>query len=142
MTSGEVLPGPGEGHTPVILLVEDDVLVRFMTAEILRDAGHVVLEAVDASEAIALISTGHPLDLVVSDVRMPGQMDGTSLTYAIKELRPGMPVVLISSHLEPGVPHAADAFLSKPYSPGELVDLVDQFVGAKWQTRLSGPTAS
>jgi CheY-like chemotaxis protein len=113
-----------------------------MTAEILREAGYVVLEAVDASEAIALIWTGHPLDLVVSDVRMPGQMDGTSLTYAIKVLRPGMPVVLISSHLDPGVAHAADAFLSKPISPRELVDLVYQFVGVKWQTRLWSPTAS
>lgn len=142
MTSGEVLPGPGEGHTPVILLAEDDVLVRFITAEILREAGYVVLEAVDAAEALALISTGQPLDLVLSDVRMPGQMDGTRLTYAIKELRPAMPVVLISSHLDPEVAHSADAFLSKPFSPGQLVDLVDQFVGAKWQTRLSGPTAS
>lgn len=142
MTNGEVVVGPGEGHTPVILLAEDDVLVRFMTAEILREAGYVVLEAVDASEALALLSTGHPLDLVLSDVRMPGQMDGTSLTFSIKKLRPSLPIVLISSHLEPTTAHAADAFLSKPYSPSGLVDLVEQFVGEKWQTRLSGPAAS
>jgi CheY-like chemotaxis protein len=142
VTSGEVVAGPGEGRTPVILLAEDDVLVRFMTAEILRDAGYIVLEAVDASEALSLIGTGHPLDLVVSDVRMPGQMDGAGLTYAIKELRPSLPIVLISSHLEPRMTHAAEAFLSKPYSPSDLLKLAEQFVGAQWQTRLSGPTAS
>ena len=103
MTSGEVLPGPGEGHTPVILLAEDDVLVRFMTAEILRDAGYVVLEAVDSTEAIALISTGHPLDLVVSDVRMPGHMDGTGLTFLAGSLVLVLEAVLVISCVVLGV---------------------------------------
>ena len=142
MTSGEVLPGPGDGHAPVILLVEDDVLVRFTTAETLRDSGYHVLEAVDAGEALSLIGTGHPLDLVLSDVRMPGQMDGVALTYAIKEVRPNLPVVLVSSHLEPNTSHAGEAFLSKPYQVGELFKIVERFVGVEWQTKYSSPTAS
>lgn len=140
--SNKVLQGPGEGHTPVVLIAEDDVLVRFTTAEILRDAGYVVLEAVDASEAIALISTGHPLDLVLSDVRMPGEMDGVALSHAIKALRPHLPVVMVSSHLEPDTVHGGDAFLSKPYQPENLLKLVGQFVGAEWQTKQTRPTAS
>ena len=142
MASGEVLPGPGEGHVPVILLAEDDVLVRFTTAETLRSEGYVVLEAVNASEALSLIATGHPLDLVLSDIRMPGSMDGIALTFAVKELRPHLPVVLISSHLDPDRAHAAQAFLAKPYRPEVLISLVADFVGVEWQTRLSGPTAS
>lgn len=140
--SNEVLQGPGEGHTPVVLIAEDDVLVRFTTAEILRDAGYVVLEAVDASEAIALISTGHPLDLVLSDVRMPGEMDGVALSHAIKGLRPHLPIVMVSSHLEPDTVHGGDAFLSKPYQPENLLKLVEEFVGAEWQTKQTRPTAS
>lgn len=142
MTSGEVLPGPGDGHAPVILLVEDDVLVRFTTAETLRESGYHVLEAVDAGEALSLIGTGHPLDLVLSDVRMPGQMDGVALTYAIKEVRPNLPVVLVSSHLEPNTSHAGEAFLSKPYQIRELFKIVERFVGVEWQTKYSSPTAS
>ena len=62
MDEAVVLPGPGEARKPVILLVEDDVLVRFTTADLLREAGFDVLEAVDSSEALALLTTGHPLD--------------------------------------------------------------------------------
>ena len=142
MTSAEVLPGPGDGHIPIILLVEDDVLVRFTTAETLRDEGYTVLEAVDAPEALALIGTGHPLDLVLSDVRMPGEMDGATLSHAIKALRPNLPIALISSHLDPGMTHAGEAFLSKPYEPAELLELVAKLVGAEWQTKRSNPTAS
>src|SRR6476661_2808230 len=87
-----VIPGPGESHNPVILLVEDDVLVRFTTADILREAGFDVLEAVDSSEALALLTTGHPLDLVLTDIRMPGHMDGVQLASVIKNTRPNLPV--------------------------------------------------
>lgn len=142
MASGEVVPGPGEGHAPVILLTEDDVLVRFTTAETLRMEGYVVLEAVDAEEALALIATGHPLDLVLSDVRMPGAMNGIALTYAVKEIRPNLPIVLISSHLEPNTAHAGEGFLSKPYQPDDLLALVKSFVGEQWQIQSSKPTAS
>lgn len=142
VTSGEILPGPGEGHVPVILLAEDDVLVRFTTAETLRDAGYTVLEAADASEALSLIETGHPFDLVLSDVRMPGKIDGVALTFAIKDLRQNLPVVLVSSHLEPDRAHAGDAFLSKPYQVADLFRIVEQFVGVEWQTKRSNPTAS
>ncbi|MCL6730323.1 response regulator [Sphingomonas hankyongi] len=142
MTSAEVIAGPGDGHIPIILLAEDDVLVRFTTAETLREAGYVVLEAVDASEALALIATGHPLDIVLSDVRMPGELDGVALTYAIKKLRPNLPIVLISSHLDPKTKHVGDAFIAKPYQQSELLELVEHLVGAEWQTKRSNPSAS
>ncbi len=142
MTSADVVPGPGDGHTPVILLVEDDVLVRFSTAELLRDEGYVVLEAVNATEALALLRSGHPLDLVLSDVRMPGEMDGIAMTFAMKDVRPNLPLVLISSHLPPNTDHRGDGFLSKPYQPAELFRLVEEIVGDRWQNRHSGPDAS
>lgn len=142
VTSAEVLPGPGDGNVPVVLLVEDDVLVRFTTAETLREEGYLVLEAVDASEALALIATGHPLDLVLSDVRMPGGMDGVGLSFAVKELRQNLPVALVSSHLDPDREHAAEAFLAKPYRPEQLLSLVADLVGAEWQMRFGRPSAS
>ena len=142
MTIGEAVSATGDLQEPVILLVEDDVLVRFITAELLRDGGCVVLEAVNAAEALALVSSGRPLDLVLSDVRMPGEMDGVALSYAIKAQRPHLPVVLASAHLPPDTPHGADAFLAKPYQPRQLIALVNQIIGAEWQSRPSNPTAS
>jgi CheY-like chemotaxis protein len=136
-----VIPGPGESHNPVILLVEDDVLVRFTTADILREAGFDVLEAVDSSEALALLTTGHPLDLVLTDIRMPGHMDGVQLASVIKNTRPNLPVALLSSHLE-SAEHQADVFISKPYQPDRLVEVVKRLIGAEWRSNLAIPNAS
>lgn len=141
MDEAVVVPGPGESHKPVILLVEDDVLVRFTTADILREAGFDVLEAVDSSEALALLITGHPLDLVITDIRMPGRMDGVQLTSVIKSTRPNLPVALLSSHLD-RTEHAADTFVSKPYDPDQLVEVVKRLIGAEWRSNLASPTAS
>lgn len=142
VTSGKVLPGPGIVGPPVILLVEDDVLVRLSTAELLRDEGYVVLEAVDGREALALIETGHPMDLVITDIRMPGGIDGMRLSLEVKAMRANLPVMLFSSHLPQGAPHSGDAFLQKPYEPVELFQLVNKMVGAKWDSQSNSPTAS
>jgi CheY-like chemotaxis protein len=136
-----VISGPGESHKPVILLVEDDVLVRFTTADILREAGFDVLEAVDSSEALALLTTGHPLDLVITDIRMPGRMDGVQLASVIKATRPNLPIALLSSHLD-CPDHDADVFVAKPYDVGELVGVVKRLIGAEWRSNLASPNAS
>lgn len=141
MDEAVVLPGPGEAHKPVILLVEDDVLVRFTTADILREAGFDVLEAVDSSEALALLTTGHPLNLVITDIRMPGRMDGLQLAGIIKNTRPNLPVAILSSHLETPE-HQADIFIPKPYNPDELVEVVERLIGAEWRQNLANPNAS
>ena len=141
MHDAVVLSGPGEAQKPVILLVEDDVLVRFTTAEVLRDGGFDVLEAVDSSEALALLSTGHPLDLVITDIRMPGHMDGMQLANVLKNARPNLPVALLSSHLQ-RPDHSADIFISKPYDPDKLVEVVKRLIGAEWRSNLVSPNAS
>ena len=141
MDEAVVISGPGESHKPVILLVEDDVLVRFTTADILREAGFDVLEAVDSSEALALLTTGHPLDLVITDIRMPGRMDGVQLASVIKATRPNLPIALLSSHLD-RTDHDADVFVAKPYDVGELVEVVKRLIGAEWRSNLASPNAS
>lgn len=142
VTSGKVLPGPGMVGPPVILLVEDDVLVRLATAELLRDEGYTVLEAVNGSEALALMETGHPLDLVITDIRMPGDIDGMKLSAEVKSMRANLPVMLFSSHLPDEGSHCGDAFLHKPYRPEDLFALVSKMVGAEWESQSNSPTAS
>ena len=133
--------GPGEAQTPVILLVEDDVLVRFTTAEIFRDAGFDVLEAVDASEALALLTTGHPLNLVITDIRMPGHMDGVQLASVIKNARPNLPIALFSSHLDTPE-HEANEFVQKPASPDQLVEVAKRLIEAEWPKTAGSSSAS
>ena len=137
-----VVHGPGEPHRPVILLVEDEVLVRLTTAEILRDEGYDVLEAVDASEALAILATGHPLELVLTDIRMPGDMDGIELTSTIRTRRPYVPIVILSSHLADGTKHEADRFLVKPYQTDQLLQTVNELVDLQWQLKRATPNAS
>ncbi|PSJ39609.1 response regulator [Allosphingosinicella deserti] len=127
---------------PVVLLVEDDVFVRFTTSEMLREEGFVVVEAVNAAEALALISTGLEVDIVLSDVRMPGEIDGVALTAKIKTIEPLLPVALVSTHLPPDVKHEADAFLAKPFRVAELLELVRSLVGTEWLSKRSSLAAS
>ncbi len=64
---------------PTVLLVEDEVLIRLMVAEELRSQGLQVLEASNADEALAILESSLPVDLLFTDVRMPGRMDGVAL---------------------------------------------------------------
>ena len=142
MTNSEVVSVPGLDDNAVILVVEDEVLVRFVTAEMLRDEGYVVLEAADASEALALMATGHPLDLVLTDIRMPGELDGVGLTREIKQARPHLPILIVTSHLPEDGDHAGDGFLAKPFEHQQLLERVGEMIGSEWKQRRSSPRAS
>ena len=121
-----------ESRPSVVLLVEDEILIRLVAAETLRDEGFVVLEAGNADEAMALINAGQDLSLMITDIRMPGSMDGLALAAAVKDACPGVPVMLLSSHIAPNLAHRADAFLSKPFRPSELYEVVTNLIGPPW----------
>jgi DNA-binding response OmpR family regulator len=90
------LPDPEE-RTPTVLLVEDEVLIRMGLSDFLQECGFKVLEASNADEAIAMLEAREtPIDVVFSDVRMPGAMDGFALAQWIHGHRPGLPVLLTS----------------------------------------------
>src|SRR6266436_5346557 len=73
---------------PVVLLVEDEPLLRNTTGEYLRLSGYVVVEATDAAEAIGVIDRGEGLDLVISDVSLPGAVDGLGLARWLRHRQP------------------------------------------------------
>ena len=112
-----------------ILLVEDEPLLRFYTAELLRDMGYVVLEAANGDAALALVFGGHALDLVITDICMPGSLDGVALAGLIKARLPKLPVVLLSSCRLPKERHPADRFLAKPCPPRQLSSTVAEMLG-------------
>jgi DNA-binding response OmpR family regulator len=112
-----------------LLVVEDDILVRFQICDYLRECGFRVIEAANAEEAILILEKlTVPVDLVLSATEIAGGMDGFSLAQWVRRERPGLPVILCGS---PGkaVDTAADLcesgpMLAKPYEPQLLLDRI------------------
>jgi CheY-like chemotaxis protein len=105
-----------------ILLVEDEVLVRMSLAEQLRNAGYVVLEASNADEALDLLQ-GQRVRVVLSDIRMPGRMDGVELARAIRAQHPEIKIVLASGESFSASHWGdTDGFFPKPYNTSRLIE--------------------
>jgi PAS domain S-box-containing protein len=114
-----------------LLLVDDDQLVRSTLAAELRDRGYEVAEAVGGAAALGLLDAGEWVDLLVTDLSMPG-MDGATLIYESQKRRSGLPAVLVTGYAGDGAalavrgvaPNATFNLLRKPTSATELGDLV------------------
>jgi len=107
-----------------VLLVEDEPLVRMLLADELRAAGLTVIEAGAASEALSFLAVAAPVDLVVTDIQMPGDMDGLELAELIRRDHPDIPVVLTSGAPPPVNLSRVGSFLMKPYALAEAVEVV------------------
>ena len=104
-----------------LLLVDDEELVRVGTGEMLRDLGHDVTEADDGQQALALLRHDENFDAVITDYKMP-RMDGAQLAERIREIRPGMPILLITGYTG-STDEAADLpRLAKPFNQADLAD--------------------
>lgn len=108
-----------------VLLVEDNAQVRAFAGMILRDSGYVVIEAADGAQALESIRGVGKVDVLVSDIVMPG-MRGTELARRFQLARPGVPVVMMSGYAPEPIPGELSAvtLLSKPFSAGQLVAAV------------------
>lgn len=114
-----------------ILVVEDEVLIRLVIAEYLRECGYKVHEAANADEAITILqSPDVAIDIVFSDVVMPGGMDGFGLARWIRANRPEIQVILTSgldrSAEVAGMLCEAGPLLEKPYEPQGVVERIKQ----------------
>ncbi len=81
-----------------VLVVEDEVLVRMVIADYLRECGYHVVEAGSAGEAIIVLQSPEPVDVVFSDVQMPGEMDGFGLARWVRQNRPDLKMLLTSGN--------------------------------------------
>jgi CheY-like chemotaxis protein len=116
---------PDASRLLTILLVEDEVLVRFAAADLLRSQGHEVVEASNGEEALAVLQAGLDFNLVVSDVRMPGSVNGLKLVERMREHWPHIGRLLATSHWpEEGVNGAH--YLAKPYTDDALLRAIQE----------------
>ena len=100
-----------------LLIVEDNCWARYTAADYFRSMGYEVLEANDADEAVSLLSSGKIVDVVFSDIQMPGWMNGLALAGWITQHYPALPVLLTSGLRPADLPVTSPhVFIAKPYS--------------------------
>lgn len=101
-----------------VLLVEDEAIIRMASAAILEDAGYTVLEAPDGDAALSMLNANPDITVIVTDVQMPGNIDGLQLVEIVAREFPGVQTLVTSgrSGLAEARQRGATKFLSKPYS--------------------------
>ena len=108
---------------PIVLVVEDDFLLRMDAVDIVRDAGFEAVDAANADDAIAIIEANPNIHVVFTDVQMPGTMDGLKLARFIKDRWPPIKIVATSGRLrvsENDLPEGS-IFVPKPYTPAQII---------------------
>ncbi len=112
----------------VILVVENEPLVRLFLTDFLDEAGFKVFEAVNGDEALTILQARPDVQVIISDIEMPGSMNGLGLARAVQERWPGIGVVVTSGRERPGPDDLSDkvAFLAKPYLPDTVIALIRQ----------------
>ncbi|MGA2292051.1 response regulator [Bradyrhizobium sp.] len=113
-----------ETKRPVVLIVEDEFLIRMDAIDMVKAAGFDVLEANNADEAIAILEDRLDVTVVFTDIQMPGSMDGLKLAAAIRGRWPPIKIVATSGMAEitkEDLP-SGSRFIPKPYSPREIVE--------------------
>ena len=117
-----------------VLLVEDEALIAEIIGEALSESGHAVHAVANAQEAIAHLSNGARVDLLFTDINLPGELDGIGLAQHVRAANPQLPILFASGRwwrLEElqTLPHAAT--LRKPYSPARACEAVELLLAEK-----------
>src|SRR5438105_9097373 len=116
---------------PTVLIVEDEMLLRMRAVDLVEDAGFTALEAVNADDALAILESRSDIELLFTDIQMPGSMDGLELAHAVHERWPLIKIILVSGQLT-----LADAdkptdsrFFSKPLDVRQMIEEMRDMVG-------------
>lgn len=130
MTAAKLSNRSSDRPPAVILIVEDDPILRFTLAMELNQAGFSVREAASADEAETVIGTGAPIDVVVTDIEMPGTRSGLDLAKTVRAFHPNMRVIVVSGIAPPSaIVGVADAFFGKPYDTDRLILRIRSLLG-------------
>lgn len=123
MNKGEESIPSGQASTKAqvtVLIVEDHFWTRYTAAEYFRGSGYRVIEANDADEALSVFASGSQVNVLFSDIQMPGSMDGLALADRIAQRYPGLPVLLTSGRRPDVLPANCRCFFVKPCSLADV----------------------
>ena len=113
-----------------VLVVEDEVAIRLMMAEELRTAGYRVIEAANADEGLAVLQTIDRVDLIITDIQMPGSMNGLGLADLVHATWPAIKIIITSAH-RPDRNDKGHVFISKPYDLASVVQRTRQLLASR-----------
>jgi two-component system, response regulator PdtaR len=113
-------------ETAVVLVVEDDPLLRMNAVDMIEEAGFRALEAPDADTAIRMLEGRNDIRLIFTDIDMPGSMDGLALAHAVANRWPPVLIVATSGHFKVGETDLplGGRFIPKPYRQHQLIDML------------------
>jgi CheY-like chemotaxis protein len=123
----------------VVLVIDDDVLVRYAICDYLRECGYKVIEAADGDEALKVLNEAHvAVDVILSGVQTPGSMEGFALARWVRANRPDIGVILAGT-LSRAAHAAAELceegpMLAKPYEPQAVVDRIKRLMAGRKRT--------
>src|SRR4051794_24577482 len=116
---------------PVVLVVEDEFMIREYAVQMVNEAGFEAIEAANADEAIEILECRSDIRIVFTDVHMPGSIDGLKLAHAVRDRWPPIKLIVTSGQMtvaESALP-AGGRFFSKPYEPSEISRALHEFAG-------------
>jgi len=114
----------------VVLVVEDEALLLYSTADDLREQGFEVIEARNAAEALVALASNPRISLLFTDIDMPGSMDGLALAAAVRNRWPPVKILVTSGKGQPSLSQLPDgAFLSKPYTSNAIAEVFSRLLG-------------
>jgi CheY-like chemotaxis protein len=130
-TVGRCCAVKSEAVRPVVLIVEDDFLIRMGAVDMVQGGGFDVVEAANADEAILILEDRIDITVVFTDVQMPGSMDGLKLANAIRRRWPPIKVIATSGRIKVSADDLppGSRFLTKPYSAREAIRMLRDVVG-------------
>jgi CheY-like chemotaxis protein len=115
----------------IVLVVEDDLILRMRAIDMVDDAGYVSVEAVDADEALAILQSRSDIALLFTDIQMPGSMDGLQLGHAVHERWPLIKIIVVSGQLKLSssqLPRGS-RFFGKPLVSGQMIAEMQNMIG-------------
>src|SRR5436309_6844637 len=124
-------PATGSTGVPKVLVVEDEMMLRMRAVDIVEDAGFIPIEAVNADEALAILESRSDIELLFTDIQMPGSMDGLKLAHAVHERWPSIKIILVSGKVTPAESDrpADSRFFGKPLEVQQMIAELQDMIG-------------
>jgi two-component system, response regulator PdtaR len=127
-----VIDSPSLKTLPVVLVVEDEPLLRMLAVEAVEAAGFVAIEARHADEAIAVLESRSDISLLFTDIDMPGSMDGLKLAHEVRGRWPPIKILVVSGkvRLQPSELPSSSRFVGKPCRAAAMVEELRSLAGS------------
>jgi CheY-like chemotaxis protein len=128
----DVINSPSLKTLPIVLIVEDEPLLRMLAIEAVEAAGFLAIEARDADEAIAVLESRSDISLLFTDIDMPGSMDGLKLAHAVRGRWPPIKILVVSGkvRLQSSELPSSSRFVGKPYRAAAMVAELRSLAGS------------